>query len=106
MKFNTQEKDPVNDNDFVANAFGVNAVRRHKEFKAFFACADPLVVTPDRKTHPNWKVQKFFKWAMYISKKCVLIGKQISCDEQTIGFQGRHPDVLRISYKKEGDGFQ
>jgi hypothetical protein len=61
MKFNTQEKDPVNDNDFVANAFGVNAVRRHKEFKAFFACADPLVVTPDRKTHPNWKVQKFFK---------------------------------------------
>ena len=106
MKFNTQEKDPVNGNDFVASAFGVNAVRRHKEFKAFFACADPLLPTPSRKTHPNWKVQKFFKWAMYISKKCVVIGKQISCDEQTIGFQGRHPDVLRISYKKEGDGFQ
>ena len=106
IRFNTQEKDPINGNDFVASAFGANAARRHREFKAFFACVDPLLPIPSRKTHPNWKVQKFFKWAIYISRKCILIGKQISCDEQTIGFQGRHPDKLRITYKREGDGFQ
>ena len=27
-------------------------------------------------------------------------------DDQTTGFQGRHPSKLRITYKKEDDGFQ
>ena len=27
-------------------------------------------------------------------------------DDQTTGFQGRHPSKLRITYKNEGDGFQ
>ena len=35
-----------------------------------------------------------------------MIGVNISVDEQTIGYQGRHPDILRIIYKVEGDGFQ
>ena len=34
------------------------------------------------------------------------LGLDISGDEQTIGFQGRHADKLRITYKAEGDGFQ
>ena len=34
------------------------------------------------------------------------LGQNISGDEQTIGFQGRHADKLRITYKAEGDGFQ
>ena len=33
------------------------------------------------------------------------MGRDISCDEQTIGFKGNHSDKQRISYKKEGDGF-
>jgi hypothetical protein len=33
-------------------------------------------------------------------------GKWISIDEQTLGFQGRSGLKLKISYKKEGDGFQ
>ena len=33
-------------------------------------------------------------------------GKWVSIDEQTLGFQGRSGIKLRISYKKEGDGFQ
>ena len=29
IKFNPQEKDPINSNDFIASAFGPNALRRH-----------------------------------------------------------------------------
>ena len=36
----------------------------------------------------------------------MFLGRFISIDEQTIGCQGRHPDILRINYKREGDGFQ
>ena len=34
------------------------------------------------------------------------LGRDISGDEQTSGFQGRHADKLRITYKAEGNGFQ
>ena len=32
--------------------------------------------------------------------------KEVSVDEQTIGFQGNHKDKKRIVYKAEGDCFQ
>jgi hypothetical protein len=35
-----------------------------------------------------------------------LVGRVFACDEQTMGFQGKHVDKRRITYKKEGDGFQ
>ena len=60
MKFNTQEKDPVNGNDFITSALGKNIERRHQEFKALFFCVDSAKLTPPRKSHPNRKVQ-FFK---------------------------------------------
>ena len=34
------------------------------------------------------------------------LGRDISGDEQTIGFQGQCADKLHITYKVEGDGFQ
>ena len=34
------------------------------------------------------------------------LGRDISGDEQTIGFQGHHSDKLHSTYKAEGDGFQ
>ena len=30
----------------------------------------------------------------------------MSVDEMTMRFKGKHRDKLRITYKKEGDGFQ
>jgi hypothetical protein len=32
-------------------------------------------------------------------------GKFVSIDEQTIGFKGKHGLTLRISYKREGEGY-
>ena len=106
MKFQSTEQNEVNGNDFVCEAFGKNAAQRHREFKCFFATVDPALPVPSRLSHPNWKVAKFFRHAIRISKECIHVGVNISIDEQTIGCQGRHPDILRINYKAEGDGFQ
>ena len=35
-----------------------------------------------------------------------LIGCALDVDAQSIGFQGRHVDKIRISYNNEGDVFQ
>ena len=34
------------------------------------------------------------------------LAKKLSVDKQTQQMQGRHPEKLRIMFKKEGDGFQ
>ena len=42
----------------------------------------------------------------YNAKRMWVTGMWVSIDEQTLGFKGRHGMKLRISYKREGDGFQ
>ena len=44
--------------------------------------------------------------AIIFSKEEIFLGTILYCDEETIGCKGRHPEILRINYKKEGDGFQ
>ena len=108
MKFYSSLVDPVNGSDFIHKAFGSQAaksIRRHKHFKCFFSSVDPTIPTPSRDTHPNWKVHPLLKHMLKVSKEAMFIGKNLSCDEQTIGFQGNHKDKQRITYKKEGDGF-
>ena len=108
MKFKSAMEDPVNGNNMINRAFGgrsAMSVRRHKHFKAFFACVDPLIVTPARETHPNWKIHPLLKHINSVAKEAVHLGQHLSCDEQTVGFQGHHKDKMRITYKKEGDGF-
>ena len=105
-KFEHPKKNEVNGSNICHEVFGQNANRRLREFKAFFAAVDPTQAVPPRATHPNYKVHRMFKHAIYISKAAIYIGRHISADEQTIGCQGRHPDILRITYKQEGDGFQ
>ena len=40
------------------------------------------------------------------SKSEIIMGKGLARNEEKIGYKGIHPDILRINYKKEGDGFQ
>ena len=62
--------------------------------------------TPTRKSHPKWKIQVLLRHAIIVSKDAIFLGSSISCDEETMGWKGRQIDILRINYKKEGDGFQ
>ena len=41
-----------------------------------------------------------------VSKAAIVLGKGLEMDEETIGCKGRHRDILRITYKKEGYVFQ
>ena len=104
MKFQSQTEDDINGNDFVKRCLGPAAVRIHKHFRRFFATQSPLIIPPPNS--PNWKIEEFLKWIKIVSKKAWRLAKRISVDEQTNGFQWRHPSKLGITYKKEGDGFQ
>ena len=105
MKFKCHDEDLVNGSDICNRIFGKQGVTRHKEFKAFFACVNPIIPTPPTNTHPNWKIDPLLKQILRISQSAIHIGKNISIDEQDIGFQGRHKDKQRITFKKVGDGF-
>ena len=107
LKFASQFEDPVNGNDLCNEVFkGKEGIRRYREFKTYFAAVDPMYVTPPRATHPNWKVDPVLKHAMVVCKEVMHMGKYISIDEQTIEFQGKHTDKIRVTYKNAGDGFQ
>ena len=105
-KFECQEKDQASGNDLCFKVFGPNVELRHKEFKKFLAVVDPVKPLPNRKAHPNWKCHPILKHVIQVSRIAMIMGERVSIDEQTIGYKGRHPDVLRINYKKEGDGVQ
>jgi len=107
MKFQSTKNNEANGNDFIHGVFGRRAFERYREFKDFFVAVDSIKPTPPRASHLNWKISSFFRHAIRISKDCYIIaGVDVSIDEQTIGCKGRHPDILRINYKREGDGFQ
>ena len=61
MKFRNQSNEPVNGNDAIHHALGPNATCCHKEFKKFFCVRNPRMVTPPRKTHSNFKVDRWLK---------------------------------------------
>ena len=87
-------------------AFGPNAQVRHKMFKCFLACQDPALPIPARKEQPLHKVEPLIAQVNLAGAQAWQLGRDLGGDEQSIGFQGNHPDKLRVTYKKEGDGFQ
>ena len=106
MKFYSQQDDFANGNDFVRSHLGPNAERHHKHFKQFFGVQNLVKIAPPIKDFPLWKIKKILDYMNVMCPEAWLLSEWISIDEQTIGFQGRHADKMRISYKREGDGFQ
>jgi len=53
-----------------------------------------------------WKVQRLLDELNENAAKMWIPEKWLSIDKQMLGFQGRSGIKLRISYKKEGGGFQ
>ena len=106
MKLQTEEKDPIHSSAFLRRVLGDNASLRLREFKCCFVAQDPKIAIPPRKTHPNFKVDEYFRHLQLIFRYAWMPARDISGDEQTMGFKGKHADKLRITYKKEGDGFQ
>jgi hypothetical protein len=107
MKMSHPVDDPIQGSEMChTNMDGAAGVARHKEFKAFFCIQDPLKATPSRSSRPNHKVDPLLRHIQKVSMEAWQLGPDIAIDEQTIGFQGRHKDKLRITYKNEGDGFQ
>ena len=95
-------------NDFIFISFGGStskSKRRHRHFKSFFCSTNPSLPTPPPSQNPNWKVHPLLKHINTVSKEAIILGQHLSCEEQTIGFQGHHRHKQRITYKKEGDGF-
>ena len=48
MKFSSQQTDPLQGSDLCFHAFGEDAIRRHKQFKAFFTIQNPQNQPPER----------------------------------------------------------
>ena len=88
MKFFNQQSDPVQGSDLCHRIFGDNANKRHKQFKAFFCLQDPAKQAPARKDRPTYKVDSFLKHLQMVSMSAWRLGRDISGDEQTIGFSG------------------
>ena len=108
MKFCSQKDDPVNGNDLIHTSFGGKAAtsqRRHRHFKSFFASNDPCHPVPSRDEAPNWKVHPFLKHILKVSQEAVFMGRDLSCDEQTIGFKGIIATNKQILTKKRGMDF-
>ena len=74
-------------------------------FKCFFACQDPRLSTPSKKTHPNFKIDPFILHLLKCFAEMWNLGAEISFDEATQGFKGRHYLKAKIKFKKAGDGY-
>ena len=92
MKFNSQETDPVQGNDLCYHVFVCDAVGRHKQFKAIFCVQDQINIAPSMKERPSYKIDPFLIHVQKRSMRAWRMGRDISGDEKTLGFQGQHAD--------------
>jgi hypothetical protein len=85
----------------------ISGLRRWKQLRRFLACYDfQKYPKQSQKDDPLWKVASVLEHLRKNCQRCWVPGKFVSINEQTIGFKGKHGLALRISYKREGDGYQ
>jgi hypothetical protein len=85
----------------------IHCRQRWKHFRRFMCMFDfRQDIRKETVENPLWKVQYLLDELNDNAAKMRITGKCVSIDEQTLGFQGRSGLKLRISYKKDGDGFQ
>ena len=61
---------------------------------------------PTQKLYPNWKFYPFPKHILSVFNFLWVLVCALAVDEQMIGFQGRHVNKMRISYKNKEGVFQ
>ena len=114
--FSPLSKEPLLGSDMMTNALRrrnratgttICALRRWRHFRRYLTFADYRENPKEKqKADPLWKVERLLQ---HLNKRCRdmwVPGKWLAIDEQTLGFQGASGMKLRISYKREGDGFQ
>ncbi len=85
----------------------VKAAHRWKHFGWYFTVADYHESPKEKqKSDPMWKVCELLDELNKQAKDMWVPGKWVAIDKQTLGFQGASGMKLRISYKREGGGFQ
>lgn len=90
MKLNPKSKSFVHRNNNLFNLFGPGGKRRHNHFWAFFSVQDPRKSEPSWKQEPNCKVKPLLEHIRQKFKEGICLGKNISLDEMTISFKGKH----------------
>ena len=113
MWFERTSKEPLFGNDMIAPLMDkilkhgkVPGVRRWKHFRRFLCMYDFRISKDTAAKDPLFKIRSLLQWLNRQSINMWVPGKNMSADEQTIAFKGNSSLKLRISYKKEGDGFQ
>ena len=114
--FCSEDREPLLGSNLISHALRkrnsatgktIKAARRWMHFRRYFTVADYHDSPKDKqRVNPLWKVQELLDELNNQAKDMWVPGKFVAIDEQTIGFQGASGMKLRISYKREGDGFQ
>ena len=106
MKMKTQNMEPLQGCDAIAEAMGPNAEHRHREFRKYFCLQHPHKPCPSKTSHPTWKVDPFLRHLNLVFLQAMKLPENLSGDEQTRAFQGSSQFKSRIKFKRCGDGFQ
>jgi hypothetical protein len=115
--FEGQEREPLFGNDKFACAIDkhvghckshwVSGKHRWKHFWRYFTLSDfPKNPKESQGENPLWKVQTLIDEMDEQASRMWVPGNFVAIDEQTISFQGSSGLKVRITYKREGDGFQ